>query len=412
MNYRKIPGVILLIVSFAVLAGCGGEVVVEGHEYIGTRFINYNVPLATATLDQDSPDCIYLISTDEYFVAWKDTRSGDADIYARFFEAYRAEPSSAEILIRSATGDQVTPKVACNTNDDELLVVWEDYVAGDADILGQLVDAATGSLIGGTFSISSVMALNEREPRVTYNSTWNNYLVTWDEDNGGDLDIMGIIVEANGSIAGPAFVITPTAEDQQSAAVAYDRFNDRYLVVYMDFFNSPLESDIYAQLVDYDGGLIGSDFAVTDDSGNQDFPSVAFNGERGRFLVVWEDDFFGDPDIESQQVTEDGLLVGSGSGISRHPDNQRNPAVTYNRYFGEYMVVWEDNRYGQLGVRAQALSSTGYLIGYSAGINDDAVRSIQPAVCSNPTEGEFFTAWSSRYSGEYDVLGQLLDIWY
>jgi hypothetical protein len=402
----------LAIMSLAVLAGCGGRAVVDGSDYMGVRFVNYNVTVADATLDQGAPGCVYVQATDEYFVAWQDSRGGDADIYARFFEAYRADPSSAEIVICSAAGEQAVPQVACNTADDELLIVWEDYAAGDVDIFGQLVDAATGALIGGNFAISSVIGFDEREPRVTYNSVRSDYLVTWDEDNGTDLDIMGIVVEANGTIPGSAFVITPTTEDQQSASVAYDRFNDCYLVVYMDFFISPLESDLYAQFVDYDGGLIGSDFAVTDDSGNQDFPSVAFNGEKGRFLVVWEDDYFGDPDIESRQVRDDGLLIGGITGISRHPDNQKNPAVTYNRYYGEYIVVWEDNRRGQLGVRAQALSSTACLIGSSVVVNDDDVRSVQPAVCSNAAEGEFFTAWSSRYSGEYDVLGQILDIWY
>ncbi len=412
MNRLKGTCSLVAALSLAALAGCGGEVVVAGSDYMGTRFVNYNVPLATATLDQGSPDCVYSVSTDEYFVVWKDSRAGDADIYARFFEAYRADPSSSEIVICNVAGEQVVPRAAYNSQDAEMLVIWEDYLAGDSDIFGQLVDAATGTLIGGNFAISSVISVDEREPRVTYNSVRNNYLVTWDEDNGTDLDIMGIIVEADGTIPDPAFVITPTAEDQQSAAVAYDKFNDRYLVVYMDFFSSPTESDVYGQFVDFDGGLIGSDFAILDDTGNQDFPSIAFNSDRGRFFVVWEDDYFGDPDIESQQVRDDGSLIGGVTGICRQSDNQMNPAVTFNRYYDEYMVVWEDNRYGQLGVRAQALSSTAYLIGYSVAVNDDDVRSIQPAVCSNPAEGEFFTAWSSRYSGEYDVLGQILDIWY
>ena len=76
------------------------------------------------------------------------------------------------------------------------------------------------------------------------------------------------------------------------------------------------------------------------------------------------------------------------------------------------MVAWEDNRSGTLGIRAQALSSGAAFIGYSIGVNDDAVRSVEPAVCSNTTDGEFFVAWASRYSGVYDVLGQLMDIIY
>jgi len=400
------------ILSVLAAHGCGGGVLVDPpYSYVGVRFINYNVDLAGPLQDQKAPSCVCVSGTDEYFVAWQDLRDGvDVDIYARFFDTLRADPVSTEIVICSALGDQYAPKVAYNSYNGELLIVWEDYEAGDSDIWGQLVDAVTGTLIGGNFPISSVISVDERDPQATYNPDYNNYMVTWDEDNGTDLDIMGIIVEADGTVPGTAFVITPVpaATDQQSAAVSYDTFTNRYLVVFMDFTASLIESDLYAQFVDFDGGLIGPDFAVNNDAGNQDFPAVAFNENYSRFLIAWEDDYYGDYDIAGQHILVSGLLHGGLIGICSHTANQNNAAIAYNSYYGEYIVLWEDKRYGSTDIFGQALTPAGGLIGYNEIINDDPVASIQPAICSRSVAGEYLAAWSGFYSPDYDIRGQLL----
>jgi hypothetical protein len=404
------PLSLLAVFCLLLVSGCGGGVLVDPpYSYVGVRFINYNVDLADAVNDQKVPSCVCVSATDEYFVTWQDLQDGvDVDIYAGFFDTLRADPVSSEILICSALGDQYAPKVAYNSYGDELLLVWEDYEAGDSDIWGQLVDAISGTLIGGNFPISSVISVDERDPQVTYNPDYNNYMVTWDEDNGTDLDIMGIIIEADGTVPGTAFVITPVAANQQSAVVAYGTFSDRYLVVFMDFTASPVESDLYGQFVDYDGGLVGSDFAVNTDSGDQDYPALAFNQDYGRFLIVWEDNYYGDYDIAGQHILGSGFLYGNIIGVSAHSSNQNNAAVAYNDYYGEYIVLWEDDRYASTDVFGQALTSAGGLLGYNELINDDPVASFQPAICSRAVGGEYLAAWSGFYSPDYDIQGQLL----
>jgi hypothetical protein len=411
--FREYGNLLALLAAFSLLMvpGCGGGGVIVGPypTYTGIKFINYNVDLTAAAYDQKAPACVYASGTDEYFVAWQDLRDGvDVDIYARFFDTLRADPATTELLVCSASGNQYAPKAAYNSLYEELLVVWEDYEAGDSDIWGQLVDAVSGTLIGGNFPISSVISVDERDPQVTYNPDYNNYLVTWDEDNGTDLDIMGIIVENDGTIPGSAFVITPTAGDQQSAVVAYDTISNRYVVVFMDFAASLTESDLYAQFVDYDGGLIDPDFEICADTDDQDFPAIAFNPDYARFIVTWEDNYFGDYDIVAQEVLGSGLLLGVPIGVCLQSSNQNNAAITYNDYYGEYIILWEDLRYGSADIFGQAFSSNALFLGYNELINDDPVTSIQPAICSRNIAGEYLAAWSGLYSGDYDILGQIL----
>jgi len=406
---------IALAAALLFVCGCGGGTVVSNDPDPGTAYINWNVSVVGAANHQSNSHCIFAEGiANEYFAVWEDLRGGaDCDIYARFFDSLRAEPVSTEIVICNVAGHQLVPKIAYNTQSEEMLVIWEDYNAGDSDIFGQLVDAATGALIGTNFAISSVIGTDERSPRATYNSTRNDYLVTWDEDNGTDLDIMGRIVSASGTIPGAAFVITPTAGDQQSAVVAYDPVADQYFVVFMDFVLNPLESDLYGQFVAYDGGLVGSDFAVNGDSGNQDFPTTIYNDMQDVFIVAWEDDQLGDRDITAQIIEPNGTLSGQPFILSPDWTEQQNCDLAYNDSWGEYLAVWEDGRLGGNDIFSQSLTSNSFFVGGNIVINDYAVTSIQPAACANGVDREFFTTWTSMASaGHNDIKGQLTYVSY
>jgi hypothetical protein len=125
-------------------------------------------------------------------------------------------------------------------------------------------------------------------------------------------------------------------------------------------------------------------------------------------MVTWEDNYFGDYDIVAQEVLGSGLLLGVPIGVCLQSSNQNNAAITYNDYYGEYIILWEDLRYGSADIFGQAFSSNALFLGYNELINDDPVTSIQPAICSRNIAGEYLTAWSGFYSGDYDILGQIL----
>lgn len=376
--------------------------------YYGLGFINYNVDISAVAEDQKAPDCVYCSTADEYFVVWQDLTNGvDYDIYGAFFDTLRADPLSSDILICTVTGDQLAPRAAYNHAGQEILVVWEDYEAGDSDIYGRLIDAVTGAPIGADFPISSVVGHDEREPRVIYNPDQNNYMVTWDEFFSGDFDVLGLILNANGTASGSTFAITTTAADQQSALAAYDTVNNRYLVVYMDSI-SPTEADIFGQLVAHDGGLIGPDILINDDTGDQAFPSVAFNPNYARFLVVWEDDYLGDYDITAQEIMGTGTLYDTAFLVTPDYDQQNNAVVTFNYYYGEYLVLWEDTRRGALDIYGQSLNSAADYLGYNTRINDGSITCVSPAVCPRTQNGEFFAVWSAFFSPDFDIIGQLL----
>jgi len=128
--------------------------------------------------------------------------------------------------------------------------------------------------------------------------------------------------------------------------------------VWQDDRNTPGEYDIYGQLVDPDGSLLGTgsdeNFAVANaTASDQMFPSLALDPEGQRFLVLWDDDRNVDVgatgrDIYGQLVNANGSLHATASDvnqlISGSTLDQTTPVVGYDAQQARFFAVWEDDR--------------------------------------------------------------------
>ena len=393
------------------ISGCGHGGTYWDWKEDSVGLINYNFDICDASRDQRASACAYNSGRgDEYIVTWQDRRSGtDYDIFAVILNSYRGEPVSTEIHVCDSVDDQCVPSVAYNSVSDEYLIVWEDRRSGtDYDIFAQLLDG-DGGFILANFAVSSVIGRDERAPRVVYNDVVDDYLVVWDEESAsGDTDIMGQILDGDGTPIGSAFVICDYSGNQQSPAVAFNSTSDEYLIVWMDFRYYSFESDVFGQVIDKNGALVGGDFDVNADSGDQDFPAVAYNPDRDTYLVVWEDWRYSDPDIRAQELYSDGLPRGDFFDITWDTASQRNPSICYNTGESRYLVVWQDDWEGSLDIFAQKLDVDAYPLDDYARLSDEVATHIEPAVCANTEADEYLAVWSARLTANYDILGQLL----
>jgi hypothetical protein len=91
--------------------------------------------------------------------------------------------------------------------------------------------------------------------------------------------------------------------------------------------------------------------AITNTAGNKSQPKVAFfpntaNHTLSRYLVVWTDSRNGYGQIYGQLLDDTGALVGGNFAISRHTANvdinQNDADVIYNAVTGKFVVVWID----------------------------------------------------------------------
>jgi PKD repeat protein len=323
---------------------------------------------------------------------------------------------------------QDQPAIAYNAGGDQFLVVWVQAVAGGAAVYGQIF-SATGQAQGEILAIPAVG--NPWYPAAAYNPVTDQYLVVWAEGQGGEEDIYGQLVNADGTLPGAANLAISTAAGRQfEPAIAYNAASDEYLVVWFDSRNG--DFDIYGQRVDADGVLLGAgdptvNFAISTAVFSQQRPVVAYNAAGDEYLVVWEDARDGYPcDLYGQRVDADGVLLGAGDptvnfAISTAPDYEDQPAVAYNPASDEYLVVWDDDRNDERDVYGQRLDAEGALLDNPGTPEDESVPGVNfaisvaysyqsnPAVAYDAAHSQYLVVWVDARDvlvSWYDIYGQ------
>jgi hypothetical protein len=193
--------------------------------------------------------------------------------------------------------------VAFDTISQRFLVVWQDgrNAGTGEDIYGQLINA-DGSPSEGNFIISNA-AGNQVAPFVAFDTINQKSLVAWEDSRnaGTGKDIYGQIINANGSLFGTVsdvnFAISEAVNDQIAPFAACDIVNQRFLVAWRDGRNAGTGEDIYGQLVNADGSLSEDNFDISTAAGNQDAPSATFNSNCANYLVAFQTEETGSPEL-------------------------------------------------------------------------------------------------------------------
>ena len=150
--------------------------------------------------------------------------------------------------------------------------------------------------------------------------------------------------------------------------------------------------------------LIGPAELVSEANNGVTDPVVASDGDK--FLAVWN----WQGDIYGQWLDSDGTLSGDLIAISQADGDQNQPAVSYNPANDQYLVVWNDHRYGYTynSLRGQRLSSAGQLLGSELELLPPTKSANYPALAVS-TAGAYLLAWADQSaSSSYDLYGQFL----
>lgn len=219
------------------------------------------------------------------------------------------------------------------------------------------------------------------------------------------------MVTKTGELYGSEIVLNATSAGAGMPFIGFDGTN--YLAVWNDYRNGP-DSDIYGQFVSKSATLIGSNIAISTATGNQRGNYIGFDGAD--YLIVWTDDRGGDMDIYGQLVSASGSLVGSEIAISTASYNQRAPVVAFDGT--NYLVAWNDgHRLGAGGsfgedIYGQFVTTSGALSGSKFAINENPYPSDNPIGIAFDG-ANYIVIWMDEvggaHSGEWDLFGQLVD---
>jgi len=209
---------------------------------------------------------------------------------------------------QSLTGDQYAPLAAYNSAENTYFIVWEDFrhVANwmePCDIYGGLFDADGNMIFEVTIldDHDKEGGGDQRVPNVAYNSHKNEYLVVWEDpappiDNKG---INGVIVNADGTLAGPVFVVEDHHRIQHWPSLVYIEEEKKYFISWTDTRNDGLPADdpwffsenmdIYGRWLDDTGNPVGEEIELCLEEGNQSSGVVSYNPLMKRIMVAWYD---------------------------------------------------------------------------------------------------------------------------
>jgi hypothetical protein len=175
-------------------------------------------------------------------------------------------------------------------------------------------------------------------------------------------------------------------------------------------------NDIYLQLFDRTGTRQGSNRRVNDDTGTQEqFKPSMMRDQSGKFVVVWQDyrtnGYPLNADIYGQRYLADGTVQAANFKVNDDygVETQAWQDIDCDDY-GNFVVVWEDNRNGNYDVYAQRYHKSGTKLGVNIRVNDDAGTAYQhnPRVAVDGT-GKFVIVWYDNRSSRDDIMGQRYD---
>ncbi|TFG69745.1 MAG: hypothetical protein E4H27_06835, partial [Anaerolineales bacterium] len=265
-----------------------------------------------------------------------------------------------------------------------------------------MTSATANPYLGGDIIIS---ALDNQQylPAVAYNSNHDEYLVVWYNQWAGNADIYAQRISAKGKLLS-WFNITPTApttpylNDRMAPSVAYDPDNDRYLVVWLyDIFNDGSDWDVHGVFVNWNGSYQSPwPFIICNLSTQQDMPKVAYSPVEKEFMIVWMTAHPSLPAYISgrRMNAATGVLSASDSDftISHATQARVRPEIAYNFSRNEYLVVYDNLQ----DIYATRLTGKGAVLGggefpVAAWPGDET----QPSVAYCRQDDLYLVAWQN-----------------
>jgi hypothetical protein len=210
-------------------------------------------------------------------------------------------------------GDMYAPLGAYNPSNDTYLVVWEDFRhvpdwIGSCDIYGALLDD-DGNMLAEIPIMDDFGMPDEgdaRVPNIAYNPDKNEFLVIWevkkmslDEPGLMGVGIRGRIINADGTLAGPAFTIIDEPRIQHWPSIVYVQDEKKYFMVWTDTrddglpagdpWYASIDMDCYGIWLDDTGAPLGDEIPISTGDDWQMSGVVSYNPVEKRFLIAWYD---------------------------------------------------------------------------------------------------------------------------
>jgi hypothetical protein len=367
-------------------------------------------------LEEEESAVAYSIDRQQYLVVWYNDRPGNDDIRAQRVSKNGTLVGGAFYISAGAGAERRYPDVTYNSKHDQYLVVWEHNDGLWNSIRARRVSGA-GVVLDTTDIVitSGSNIITPAQPAVEYAFTSDRYLAVWQDTFHPipiQFDIMGRVVTSSGTPDGSSFVISkdPGGKRRSEPDLAYNRARNEYLVAWQQDEGGNI---IYARRVTGAGTPLNpASIKIGDSLRPGTSPAVAAIPKppgQGQYLVVWEAEWVPtDRDIHGRFVQGDGN-AGSNLVIAHSTQDELKPTVAGSEIANQYLVAWSLPTpppivyYYIEGSMIYPNGDTGaskYIAGFPS--------AARPAVASGPS-GDFLVTFDDKLPPATDlgIYGQL-----
>ncbi|MFA6170027.1 MAG: hypothetical protein WCW67_00795 [Candidatus Margulisiibacteriota bacterium] len=357
---------------------------------------------------------VAVAASNQIIVAYQDRQKGNFDLYAQSLSTDGLPLWGLGGLIVCNVPGLVAHQnaAAINNGQGEAIVVWEDGRNGRLNIYAQKI-TKTGQLAWGREGVPVAKILSEQTNPQLVSDSQGGALIVWEDNRNPNFTrIYAQRLTGNGRpLWGTGISLTKLDSQQKSPLVVADKEGGAFYV--WEDERDPLNlKDVYAQRVSANGEILWdkNGTAVCVENGDQLEPSAVADGISG-IIVTWADARRGDRnlDIYAQRLAGSGdrLWKENGAPVCSAPDIQRSPKAISDGAGGT-VVAWTDKAGGSYDIYAQRLNKLGLPLWLNDGIPVcQQARSQQTPLLSAINEGTLLV-WQDYRFGNWDLFANAL----
>jgi hypothetical protein len=274
------------------------------------------------------------------------------------------------------------------------------------EVQADAVPASASWLSSELWLSGGTPAEHEERPAIAHNNYHDEYLVVWHNNRPVAKDIYARRVSERGGLR--SWFSISNCSNCLYPAVAYNHTNDEYLVVWSQY--SATQWEIWGKIIPWNGPGTNAPFQIASwTSMNLGVPAVAWNSYRNEYMVVWQTSLVSTGQllgIGRRRLSNAGAFLSNADYITgMGTTNQGSPDLVYNLAADGYLVVWVEPGASATNVFGGRLNREGALQGNKFAVDASSNEQQKPAITTNEQD-RYMVVWQEMVSGDWDIHGK------
>ena len=341
-----------------------------------------------------------------FYISWDDRRLCETDVFSQRFNS-SGEFLGSNFKVNQESDETKFASYSSNSMDSSgnSVIVFSGYYG----IFFQRYDS-NGQKLGENILLNENFPVYwEPTPDVSMNPK-GDFVVVWDQKIYPLPQlIFAQLLDFQGNKVGSNFIVSSFLDINQyshhpKVATAP---SGNLVVVWQSSHQIDYEAEIWGQLYNPSGEKIGENFRISDSSVSKwnSLPDVGMDKE-GNFVVAWSTGW----NILIQRFKADSSKIGEVIEAIGHVKTKTDKISLAMKSSGEFIVAWSDFRNVNWDIYAQRFDAEGNPLGGNFRINNDQGDNIQQSPVVATDDKNYYFAWGdNRDSGSgFDIFCKVI----